>query len=193
MLKYFFTWLFRRNGWKVENPYHAECQHCVMIGAPHTSNWDFPYMIAAFQIMRIPVSFTIKREWVRFPFGSFLRPLGAIGIDRQKTGNGKGNVVRHMIDLLKNNPVMALVVTPEGTRRKVKKWKSGFYRVAVGANVPIALGYLDYKKKVAGVGKMIYPTGNFQQDMEEIVRFYRTITPKFPELNSVADPGFVIE
>ncbi len=77
------------------------------------------------------------------------------------------------------------MVTPEGTRKKVTKWKTGFYHVAVGAKVPIALGYLDYKNKIAGVGKIVYPTGDIQKDMQEITDFYRPIAPKHPELFSV--------
>jgi 1-acyl-sn-glycerol-3-phosphate acyltransferase len=195
MLRWLFKLLFRKNGWKVDNPFMKECQHCVMVGAPHTSNWDFPYLIAAFELMHIPLRFTIKKEWMGFPFGMFLRPLGAIPIDR-KPRNGtlqKRSVVDSMVDIIQHHYPVTIVVTPEGTRKKVKKWKSGFYRVAVGAGVPIALGYLDYKRKVAGVGRMIYPSGDFRKDMEEIVEFYKTVTPRFPELNSVQQPGFTIE
>ena len=98
-----------------------------------------------------------------------------------------------MVQLLHDNPSMAMLITPEGTRKAVKKWKTGFYRVALQANVPIALGYLDYAKKIAGVGKIIYPTGDMIADLTEIVNFYRTITPRYPELNSVCQPGFIIE
>src|SRR5690606_18805419 len=86
-----------------------------------------------------------------------------------------------MIGLFETHPgELALVVTPEGTRSLSKKWKSGFYHVALGANVPILLGYLDYDKREAGIGKVIHPSGDFEADMREIADFYRNISPKYP-------------
>lgn len=173
----------------------SECQHCVMVGAPHTSNWDFIYFLAAFDIMKIPVKFTIKKEWLKFPISLVMKPLGAVGIDRKpKTpGAEKLSMVDAMANMLIENKNMAIVVTPEGTRKAVKKWKTGFYRVALKANVPIALGYMDYAKKEAGVGKIVYPTGDMIADLTEIIAFYKNVTPKFPELNSVNQPDFIIE
>ncbi len=195
MLRIIFRWIFKKNGWRVDNPYLAECQHCVMIGAPHTSNWDFVYTIIAFEIMAIPLRFTIKKEWMRFPLSLFVRPLGAVAIDRsaKEPGEEKKSMVDAMADLLRKTPVMAMVVTPEGTRKPVKKLKTGFYHVAVKAGVPIALGYLDYEKKIAGVGKIIYPSGDMHADMVEIVEFYKKVTPKIPELHSFRHPDFEIE
>ena len=102
-------------------------------------------------------------------------------------------MVDAMAEMLIKNKNMAIVVTPEGTRKAVKKWKTGFYHVALKANVPIALGYMDYAKKEAGVGKIIYPTGDRIADLTEIVNFYKNVSAKFPEKNSVNQPGFSIE
>lgn len=170
----------------------AECQHCVMIGAPHTSNWDFVYCMVAFEIMNIPLRFTIKKEWMRFPFSVFVKPFGAIAIDRspKEAGGEKLSMVDAMVELLEKTPRMAMVVTPEGTRKPVKKLRTGFYHVAVKAEVPIALGYMDYAKRVAGVGKIIYPSGDIHADMAIITEFYKNVTPRFPESNSFAQPGF---
>lgn len=74
-----------------------------------------------------------------------------------------------------------MLVTPEGSRSRRNEWKTGFYWVAMNAKVPIALGFLDYKKKIAGVGKMIYPQGNLEKDMKDIMAFYKTVTPRYPE------------
>jgi len=177
------------------NPYMEQCQHCVMVGAPHTSNWDFIYFLAAFDIMKIPVKFTIKKEWMKFPVSLVMKPLGAVSIDRtpKEPGAEKISMVDAMAEMLIKNKNMAIVVTPEGTRKAVKKWKTGFYHVALKANVPIALGYMDYAKKEAGVGKIIYPTGDRIADLTEIVNFYKNVSAKFPEKNSVNQPGFSIE
>jgi 1-acyl-sn-glycerol-3-phosphate acyltransferase len=90
-----------------------------------------------------------------------------------------------MIDLFNERKKLVVLVTPEGTRSRVEKWKTGFYYVAKGAHLPIALGFVDYKKKLTGVGKMIYPSGNLFADMNAIMEFYQTITPRFPENYSV--------
>jgi 1-acyl-sn-glycerol-3-phosphate acyltransferase len=153
-----------------------------MVAAPHTSNWDLIITIAAFEKMKIPLKFTIKKEWLNFPFNLLLSPLGAIPIDRNskdKTGR-KTSYTEAMINLFKERDSLVVMVTPEGTRSKKTEWKTGFYYVAEGANVPIALGYLDYKNKIAGVGKLVY-TGDLDKTMREIMAFYKDITPYKPE------------
>lgn len=158
-----------------------------MIASPHTSNWDFIFARSAFSLLRIPVRFTVKREWLRFPFKGIMNALGAIGIDRspKRPGEPRPSMTDAMIELFEKNKELVVLVTPEGTRKKVTKWKTGFYHVAVGAKVPIALGYLDYKNKIAGVGKMIFPSGDMAKDMKEIMDFYKNIAGKFPEKFSV--------
>ncbi len=113
--------------------------------------------------------------------------MGGIGIDRspKKEGQARASMVQLMADLFKEHPHLVMLVTPEGTRAKQENWKTGFYHIAMTAGVPIALAYMDYKKKRAGVGKIIYPTGNYEQDMQEIMQFYANIEPKFPENFSV--------
>lgn len=149
----------------------------VMIAAPHTSNWDFVYARAAFFIMGIPLKYTIKKELFFFPLGWILKTLGGIPIDRSK----RSNTVDAMADLFNQYNELAILVTPEGTRSYSEKWKKGFYYVAQKANVPISLGYLDYSKKHAGIGPLIHPSGNYEEDLETIQSFYCQITPKYPE------------
>ncbi len=174
-------------GWTLDDKLKADFRRCVLIAAPHTSNWDLVFARAAFALMNIPIRFTVKDSWTKFPQNLFMNPLGAIGIDRspRKPGEERRSMTEAMIDLFKQRKELVVMVTPEGTRKKVTKWKTGFYHVAVGANVPIALGYLDYKNKVAGVGKMIEPSGDMKKDMKEIVAFYKDIPPKYPEKFSV--------
>ncbi len=176
-------------GWKMNlnglNP--NDFNRAVMLAVPHTSNWDFPIARAAFFLMGISVRFTVKKEWIKFPFNMIFNPLGAIAIDRSPkvAGQERRSMTEAMIDLFENKEKLVVLITPEGTRSYNEKWKTGFYHVATGAKVPIALGYLDYAKKEAGVGKVIYPTGNMQQDMQEIMQFYKNIKGKFPEKFSV--------
>jgi 1-acyl-sn-glycerol-3-phosphate acyltransferase len=175
------------SGWTVNNHMPPDIKQCVMIAAPHTSNWDFFYTRLAFLQMNIPVKMTIKRSYMRFPYGPFARALGCIGIDRRpkKEGEERPSMVQVMADLFKEHDNLVMLVTPEGTRSLSTKWKTGFYHVAVLANVPVALGYLDYKKKEAGVGKMVYPSGDMKKDMQEIMAFYKNIVPHTPEFFSI--------
>ena len=158
-----------------------------MIAAPHTSNWDFIFARATFSQLDIPVRYTVKKELLRFPFGGILKSLGAIGIDRtsKKPGEPRPSMTEAMISLFAENKELAVMVTPEGTRSLRTKRKTGFYHVAVGAKVPIGLGYLDFKNKVAGVGGMFYPTGDIDKDMRVITAFYKDIKGKHPERFSV--------
>ncbi len=192
MLRFVFKLIFDSNKWQVVNNHPEETQHCVMIGAPHTSNWDFVYAIAAFEYLKIPFRFTIKKEWMKFPFGGIMRSLGAIGIDRtpKNPGEKRKSTVEAMVDLMNAHKRLAIVVTPEGTRKPVKKLKTGFYYVALNAKVPIALGFMDYKRKVAGIEKIIHPSGDIQADFAIIRDYYKTVSARYPEQNSMAQPDF---
>ncbi len=183
MFKWICRWLFKFNGWTVGLQLPEGTQQCVLIGAPHTSNWDFIYALAAYEQMGLKVRFTIKKEWVSFPFKTLFKSLGAIPIDRSaKQASGRrASLVDSMVDLFHQDPYLVIMVTPEGTRSPVKRWKMGFYQVAKTANVPIALGYLDYAKKEAGIGGLVYPTEDTEQDLRKVYDFYHNISPKFPE------------
>ena len=173
-------WL-KLNGWKIEGGIPDELKKCVLVAAPHTSNWDFPYAMAGLYEMNIDVKFLAKRSLFKFPLGLLLFPMGGIPVDRSKSHN----MVDRMVQMFKERERLVLLIPAEGTRDKVKEWKSGFYHTAIGANVPIALGFLDYKRKVAGITKFFYPTGDFQVDLQEIKAFYAGITAKYPEKASV--------
>lgn len=173
-------------GWKTVNEMPPDVKRCVMIAAPHTSNWDLFFTRAAFAVLRIPVRFTIKKEWIRTPIGLFLLFLGAIPVDRKPKGmKNKISMTDAMTNLFENKKQLTVLVTPEGTRAFQDRWRSGFYHVAHKAKVPIALGYLDYKNKVAGVGGVIYLSENMEEDMKKIMAFYAPITPKHANKFSV--------
>lgn len=175
---------FRLQGWKFENHLPEEKRY-VLLAGPHTSNWDFYYAIICFRGMKVPVKFAIKNEWIKFPFKTFMLKVGAIGIERASKSSNAISTVDAMTNLFKENKELIVCITPEGTRKRSTKWKTGFYHVAVNAGVPIALGHLDYKKKHAGIHKFVYPSGDMEKDMREIMDFYKTANAKFPELFSV--------
>lgn len=184
MLKNVNRQILKALGWTIAGEELKNHRRCVALAAPHTSNWDFYYTLSAFRELGLPMRFTIKDDWMKFPYGLVMEPLGGIAIDRspRKEGEERPSMVEAMVRLFEDPEFeLALVVTPEGTRSRSPQWKSGFYHVATQAKVPILLCYLDYAKKEAGVGKVLYPSGNFESDMRGIMEFYQHITPKHPE------------
>jgi len=174
-------------GWKVDKNLPEGVNRCVMIASPHTSNWDFPIARAAFSVLNIPVRFTIKDSWYRFPFNILFNALGGIPINRRPKSQGeeRPSMVEAMAALFQGRDRLVVLVTPEGTRSYRDEWKSGFYHVAKIAQVPIALGYLNYEKKIAGVGKIVHLSEDMSADMKEIMEFYQDIPGKHPEKFSI--------
>lgn len=188
MLRSIFVLLFKLKGWKLDPNLPKEINRCVMTGVPHTSNWDFVFTVASLHMLGVPLRFTIKKEWMKAPFKWLIGPLGAIAIDRSPRGKDqqRPSMVQVMAELFDTHEQLALVVTPEGTRKRRTQWKTGFYHTAVQAGVPIVLAYLDYENKQAGAGKVIYPSGDMDKDMRDIMDYYREAAkPKFPELFSL--------
>ncbi len=177
----FFLSLFR---WKINKEMPKEVnEKCVMICAPHTSNKDFPLAMWVMSALRVKFRFTIKEEWMKSLAGGFFKWMGGIAIKRkpQKEGENRKSMTEAMAELFKENSKLCLMVTAEGTRSLCKQWKTGFYYVALTASVPIVLAYLDYEKREAGIGKVIYPCGDIAKDMKEIMTFYKDIKGRFPE------------
>lgn len=164
-----FVWYFDWKGWKYSPDLFKGIDRAVVIGAPHTSNWDFIVVLGYFLKVGIRIRFAIKREWLKGPLARPMESLGAIGINRSK----HSHTTEEMAALFTQNEKLLLVVTPEGTRKKVTRWKSGFYYVAREAKVPIALGFVDYRNKTVGIGRVIMPSDNYESDMREIMSFYR--------------------
>ena len=166
----------RLAGWKVEGITPVE-QKYVLIAAPHTSNWDFPFTLLICFALRLRV-YWMGKDSLFPPFlGGIMRWLGGIPVDRSKSGN----LVQGTVDAFQANQRLTVIVPPEGTRGKVSHWKTGFYYIALGAQVPIALGYLDFKRKAGGIGKMFELTGEIEADMAAIRQFYCGISGKNPQ------------
>ena len=180
MLKALFKLFFRAARWELLSPAPPEAFNCVMIAAPHTSNWDFVYAISGMDQLGLKPRFTIKKEFNVFILGSWITNLGALWIDRSKAK--KGGMTEYMSSLFtEHDRPLTMVVTPEGTRAPVKEWKTGFYYVALNAKVPICCSFMDYQKKQTGIGMCFMPTGNLDEDMKRIMDFYTGVQGKFPE------------
>jgi len=175
--------LLRLSGWRLNPSIPKEVQHCIIVAAPHTSNWDIYFARLGFYIMGIPLKFTIKQEWMRFPLNLLIGSVGGLPIDRrprEATGE-RPSYTQLMAELLQQHQRIAIMVTPEGTRSRRSKWRTGFYYAALKADTPICLGYLDYRKKEAGVGGPVYPSGDIEADLKQIMDFYRDIQGKHPQ------------
>ncbi len=157
------------NGWRIEGALPASSRKAVLIAAPHTSNWDLPYTLMAGFALDLRLHWMGKASLFRFPFGPVMRWLGGIAVDRSKRNDLVAASAQALRDA--DGPVQ-LVVPPEGTRGRTRHWKTGFYFIAQQAGVPIVLAFMDYERKVAGLGPEFVPTGDVERDMEEIKRFY---------------------
>ncbi len=179
MLKLFAIFLFTISGWKLQGEMPANIKKSIVVGAPHTSNFDLIFAMAGFYKMKLPIRFLIKKDWLRyFPLRNILLSAGALGIDRSKNNT----MVDSLVELIKtSDQKMAVLITPEGTRKRVCKWKTGFYHAALHAKVPIFLAHLDYSKKLAVLGPHFMPTGCYKSDMEIVKNHYKDVVPKYPE------------
>lgn len=167
-------------GWTLERDLPPEDRY-VVVGAPHTSNWDFPIAIAGLLGLGIRPRWVGKKALFYGPMGPVMRLLGGVPVDRTH-GHGllRGLVERFEQAERKNRPFV-FGITPEGTRSHTDHWKPGFYFLARRAEVPIALGYIDYSSKTAGIGEWFEPSGDREADMQRIRAFYEDKTALHPE------------
>ena len=142
---------------------------CVLIAAPHTSNWDLPYTLMVGFSLRLNLYWMGKHSLFDFPFGGLMRWLGGIAVQRGQSGN---LVAASAAALTAADGRVQLVVPPEGTRGATRHWKTGFYYIALSAQVPIVMAYMDYERKISGLGPMFVPTGDLEADMVKIKAFY---------------------
>ncbi|MDD3877556.1 MAG: 1-acyl-sn-glycerol-3-phosphate acyltransferase [Bacteroidales bacterium] len=178
MLKIISLFIFRIKGWKIKGQIPPDIKKCVIIQAPHTSFYDFFIGWLASNIIRKKFRFMIKKEAFFFPLAGLLKACGGVPVDR----NQPKGTTKMLVDYFKKNEKMYLVITPEGTREYTNNWKKGFYSIALAANVPVLLGYIDYKDKICGLSEnILYPSGDYDKDFEIITNFYTGRQAKYPE------------
>ena len=169
----FLLWL---GGWTIVGD-RPTVRKAVFIAAPHTSNWDGFWAICFKIYKRLKIRWFVKDSMFFFPVNLLLRVNGAIPLDRGRAGSS----VTQAIEAFDKNDDFYFGLAPEGTRSKTKNWKSGFYRIAEGANVPVVLGFLDYGEKRLGLGPVVTLTGDRDADMAIIRSYYDTITGRWPD------------
>ncbi len=166
----FIFWLF---GWSFIGKIPEEKKY-IVISVPHTSMMDFVWGKIAFTSQKLHPIFLIKKESFKFPLNRFLKWLGARPVNRGRCATG---LIEQVLTMFKENDEFMLCLTPEGTRRKTKKWKKGFYFISQKADVPVYLGIIDYKDKTCNIGERFIPTGDIKKDMEYINSYYRKHKP----------------
>ena len=165
-------------GWKVEGALPPGAAKSVFIAAPHTSNWDLPYTLMVAFVLRLNIYWMGKEQIFKPPFRGIMMWLGGIPVNRASSNN----LVAASVEAIKaaDGPLQ-LVVPPEGTRSKARYWKTGFYYIALGAQVPIVMAYMDYSRKVGGLGPVFEPSGDLEADMVRIKAFYAPFKGKNPD------------
>ena len=169
LLRGFSLAFLKMTGWTVEGSLPPQATRSVFIAAPHTSNWDLPYTLMVAFALRLNPYWMGKQSIFKAPFGGLMRWLGGIPVNRAQSSN----LVAASADAIRaaDGPLQ-LIVPPEGTRSKTRYWKTGFYHIAVGAQVPIVMAYMDYHDKRSGLGPIFKPTGDIERDMADIKAFY---------------------
>lgn len=182
MFPSFSRFILRLFGWKLEGVMPEQKQYIIAV-APHTSNWDFVLGVFARSAMHIKSVFVAKDSLFRFPLGYIFRALGGYPVDRSK----HSNYVDSIVEIFKREKAFVLTIAPEGTRKKVDKFKTGFYYIAKGAGVPIVMCKFDWVNKIVGFSPPFYPTDDTEADFRTIYAYYKGVVGKNPEYTFV--PG----
>ena len=182
MLSWLSRLILKSLGWNVNHSF-PEVRKCVVIAAPHTSNWDFVLGIVAAKAIKLEPSWIGKHTLFRWPFAWLFRAMGGIPVRR---GEGR-NYIEQIADMFAQTDDLVLGMAPEGTRSKTDHWKTGFHYIARAANVPILMAYFDYPRKKVGIEEMFYPSENIREDLECIRAFYAEHRGKNPEKESLIE------
>ena len=172
----FYLWVL---GWRVQGQL-PDLPKFVIVGAPHTSNWDFVMFLALAFVLKVDVRFMGKAEIFRWPVDGFFRWCGGVPVDRSK----HHGLVEQMVQVVHESDQFKLVITPEGTRSKVGQWKRGFYHIAKEAGIPIVTGYVDSRTKTCGIGPTFTPTDDMEADVKTIQAFFKDKVGINPRLTS---------
>ena len=169
-------------GWKINDEF-PDVKKSIIIFAPHTSYWDGLYGKLYFMNVKINYKFLSKKEFFKFPVKYFFKAFGSIPVYENK------EYVNQIAELFNNNKELHIILSPEGQLAKTSHWRKGFYYVATKANVPIVVGYIDYKRKELGIKGVITETNNVNTTMTEISKMYKDVNAKHPE-NFTTDKRF---
>lgn len=169
-------WLMTTLGWSFPGQ-KPDDKKFILLGAPHTSNWDFVITLALMHKFDIALNFMVKDQVFRGPWAGLLRSLGAMPIDRSR----RVNVVDNTIEAFQKNESMVIGILPEGTRKRTEYWKSGFYHIALGAQVPLVLAKVDGKEKTLTLGPRIEVSGDMRADMARIAAYFEGAVAIYPE------------
>ena len=164
--------IYRWKGWKLEGA-RPDCDKFIILGAPHTSNWDFVFFLGAAHRLGIKPSFMGKHTLFEGPQRRFMLDMGGVPVVRHR----RGGYVQSVVDAFAAADELALVVAPEGSRSSNGEWRSGFYHIALGAGVPIVPAWVDHERMRGGIGDPIMPTGDYRADLARIAAFYREKRP----------------
>jgi len=176
MIRKLCLWLLKVFGWSTVNNF-PDAKRYVVIAVPHTSNWDFPLGILYIVSSGVPFRYMGKDALFKWPHKYLFKALGGFAVDR---GN-KTKFTTKMADFINSQDEIALALAPEGTRSNIKYWRTGFYYIALEANIPIALAYFDYTKKEVGIGSSFMPSGDINADMQIIRDYYQNIKGRHPK------------
>ncbi len=169
----FILWVTR---WRIDIPTEPP-KRAVFVVAPHTSYWDALILLPAAEVARIDPHWMGTHNLFRFPFRPLMRWFGGIPVDRTR----RNGLVASAVAAFSEVDHLQLALAPEGTRFLAERWKTGFYRIAEGAGVPLVLVFIDYRRRVLGIGDTFMPSGDIEADMARIRDFYADVTPKRPE------------
>jgi 1-acyl-sn-glycerol-3-phosphate acyltransferase len=169
--------LLRWLGWRIVTEYKALPPKYVLIAVPHTSNWDFPVGLLARSAMGLDIKYVGKASLFRPPLGWLFRWLGGYPVDRSRSTG----YVDAVVDIFNEKEAFAICIAPEGTRSRVDKLKSGFYYIALGAQIPIIMAGFDWQKKCITISAPFHPTGNKELDFSHIDAFFIGTPGKNPE------------
>lgn len=172
MVRRILVWLYRWKGWQLEGR-RPDCDKFIILGAPHTSNWDFVFFLGATHELGIRPSFMGKTSLFRWPATNFMLDMGGIPVDRSKSGN----YVDQVADAFARADDLALVIAPEGSRTFKGGWRTGFYHIAMAAGVPIVPAWVNNATMRGGLGEPLMPTGDYRADLARLAAFYREKRP----------------
>ena len=176
MLRFLSKLILKIFGWKIDVTLPEE-KKFILIGAPHTTNWDLPIAMLCFWSVPIRLTWVGKKQLFIGPLNTIFRAIGGVPVDRS-IRTGFIEQIAHQFDTREE---MIFGITPEGTRSRTEYWKTGFYYIALQAKVPICLAHIDFPSRTIGFGVMLYPSGDIDKDFETIRLFYKNKTGKYPE------------